>query len=144
MECLAGEEEFLREFGSVAVVDEVEVEAGVGAVDFVTDDGVAEPVGVRADLVFASGFEVDFDEGKIVVGDGGAEVGDGGLRVGLGDGGFNVNRAGGVGAEGLVDGDGFGEAAGENGLVVFAYFAVLDGGLKTRGGFGVFGEEDDA
>ena len=35
-----------------------------GAVERVADDGVAEGLGVDADLVGAAGFDADFDEGE--------------------------------------------------------------------------------
>ena len=51
----------------VAVEVEGRVEAGNGvggAVEGVADDGVAEGLGVDADLVSAAGFDADFDEGE--------------------------------------------------------------------------------
>jgi hypothetical protein len=51
----------------VAVEVEVRVEAGNGvggAVESVADDGVAEGLGVNADLVSAAGFDADLDEGE--------------------------------------------------------------------------------
>ena len=41
-----------------------------GAVEGVADDGVAEGLGVDADLVGAAGFDADFDEGEGAIGGG--------------------------------------------------------------------------
>ena len=61
VERLPGKEEELLEFFGEAVVDVIEVALLGGAVDFVADNGVADVLGVGADLVFATGF--DFDAG---------------------------------------------------------------------------------
>ena len=41
-----------------------------GAVESVADDGVAEGLGVNADLVGAAGFDADLDEGEGTIGGG--------------------------------------------------------------------------
>ena len=65
--------------GEMGGVEEVAVklEAGCeawdevrGAVEGVAGDGVAEGLGVDADLVGAAGFDADFDEGEGTIGSG--------------------------------------------------------------------------
>jgi hypothetical protein len=142
--------------GEVGGVEEVAVELEVGcevgdevrgAVEGVAYDGVAEGLGVDADLVGAAGFDADFDEGEGTVGATDAfedvEVGDGGASVGA------ASRHAGAAEEIAGDGEG-------DGGVVFFYVAVQEGEIGFRDlplgehlaelamGAVVFGDEDEA
>jgi hypothetical protein len=138
--------------GVEEVAGELEVRCEVGddvrgAVEGVADDGVAEGLGVDANLVGAAGFYADFDEGEEAVG-----AGDPFEDVEVGDGGASVGAAGGhAGAADQVAGDGEGD-----GGVVFFYVAVEESevGLgdlalgehlaELAVGAVVFGDEDEA
>jgi hypothetical protein len=76
VEGLAGEGVGEREVGGVEeVAGELEVGGETGnevrsAVEGVTDDRMAEGLGVDADLMGAAGFDANFDEGEGAVGSG--------------------------------------------------------------------------
>jgi hypothetical protein len=142
--------------GKVARVEEVsgelevrwEVWDGVrGAVERVADDGVAEGLGVDADLMGAAGFDADFDEGEGSVG-----AGDAFENVEVGDGGASVCAAGGhAGAADEVAGNGEGdggfvffEVAVEEGDVSFGDLALGEHLAEFAVGAVVFGDEDEA
>jgi hypothetical protein len=142
--------------GEMGGVEEVslEVESGVEAgngvgcsVECVSDDWVAEGLGVDSDLMGAAGLDADFDEGEGAVWSGEALE-----EVEVGDGGASVGAAGGhAGAADEVPGDG--EAYGG---VVFFDVAVEESdvglGDLTAGEHVaefamravVFGDEDEA
>jgi hypothetical protein len=146
--------------GEVGGVEEVAVELEVGgevgdevrgSVEGVADDGVAEGLGVDADLVGAAGFDADFDEGEGAVG---AIVALEDMEVG--DGGAGSTAVGGAagGHAGAAD-----EVAGDgesDGGVVFFEVAVEKGDVGLRDltlgehlaelavGRVVFGDEDKA
>ena len=118
--------------GEAGGVEEVAVELEFGgetgddvrcAVERVADYGVAESLGVDADLMGAAGFDADFDEGE------GAVRGCQALKyVEVGDGGASVCTAGGhAGAADEVAGDGEGD-----GSVVFFEVAVEEGEVGLR------------
>ena len=63
MQRVPAQRQSLGEAGSKAVLHEFEVEALIGTVDFVAGDGMPGPGGMDTDLVHASGFGQDGDEG---------------------------------------------------------------------------------
>ena len=79
VEGLAVEEEFFEKVGGHPVAHETEHEGGVGAVEFVADERVADSHGVDADLVASSGFGVDLRESVASSGGEGDELGFGGV-----------------------------------------------------------------
>jgi hypothetical protein len=157
VEGVAGEEEFFFESGGPAGFDELEVGGFVGAVDFIAEDGVAGVGEVDADLVHAAGVGEGADEGEgftvgvlggrvLEAGDD-VEVGAGGLAVGV-DHLFDPDGGGGefaFAAEGLIDGEGvlLGVCPDE-GEVFFMNLPPLHGEREAAGGFGIFGDEDEA
>ena len=141
--------------GEVGGVEEVAGELQVGSeggdevrgsVEGVADDGVAEGLGVDADLVGAAGFDADFDEGEGAVG-----AGDAFEDVEVGDGGASVGAAGGhAGAADEVAGDGEGdgsvvlfEVAVEEGDVGLGDLALGEHLAELAVGAVVFGDEDE-
>src|SRR6266566_4500636 len=117
------------------------------AVERVANDGMAEGLGVDADLVGAAGFDADLDEREGAVG-----AGDPFKDMEVGDGGATVGAAGGhAGAADEVAGDGEGyggvvffEVAVEEGEVGLGDLALGEHLAKLAVGAVVFGDEDEA
>jgi hypothetical protein len=142
-----------REVGGVEeVAGELEVGGEVGdevrgSIEGVAYDGVAEGLGVDANLVGAAGFDADFDEGEGAVGAGDpfedVEVGDGGAAVGAAGG--HAGAADEVAGDGEGDGDVvFFQVAVEEGEVGLGDLALGEHFAKLAVGAVVFGDEDEA
>ena len=125
-----------------------EVRDGVrGAVEGIADDGMAEGLGVDADLMGAAGFDADFDEGEGAVGSGKAfehvEVGDGGASVCSAGG--HTDAADEVAGDREVDGGVvFFEMAVEESDIGLGDLALGEHLAEFAVGAVVFGDEDEA
>ena len=118
-----------------------------GAVEGIADDGMAEGLGVDADLMGAAGFDADFDEGEGAVGSGKAfehvEVGDGGASVCSAGG--HTDAADEVAGDREVDGGVvFFEMAVEESDIGFGDLALREHFAEFAVGAVVFGDEDEA
>lgn len=147
VECLAVEQELFEEGGGHSFAHEAEHEGGVGAVEFVADDGVAEAHGVDADLVASARFWVDLGEGVTASGGEGDELGFGGVAAfaAVGDdGSAGVEFGSEVRADAGGGGDGVFEVAREDRVVRLAEGLELDSALEARAGFAGPGEDENA
>ena len=148
MEGVVGEDELGALGFGEAVGDEIDVEVFVGAVNLVADDGVADVGEVDADLMFAAGMRLDFEEaeGGVVVGEGAKEFPTGFGRESVFD---DVVFDGDVAVE-IAAERGGNFSGGFSGMVVddrkvgfldgFGFPCAADG----AGGGVFFGEEDEA
>jgi hypothetical protein len=117
------------------------------AVEGVADDGMAEGLGVDADLVGAAGLDVDLDEGEGAEGSGETlddmEVGDGGAAVSAASG--HAGAADEVAGDGEADGGVvFFDMAVEEGDVSFGDLTAGEHVAEFAVSAVVFGDEDEA
>ena len=147
VESLAVEEEFFEQAGRHSFVHEAEHQGGVGAVEFVAHERVADSHGVDADLVASSGFWMDLSEGITPSSGEGDELGFGGVAAfcAVRDcGAAGVEFGSEIGADAGGGGDGVFEVACQNGVVGLVESFELDGALEAGAGFAGSGEDEDA